>query len=223
MFRLRALLVLVLLWVQVWPAGAAPSTEPTRQLLQEVAVRIEAVSPGQRGICTGWIGWSESTRSAVYTAAHCYQDGAAYRITLATGDSVYATSLSRWDQEDLMALWIPLGGLRVLRIWKPLPQGSFRAMHVLNMPGRPLQIVETPVERVYREIRFYNHPAAVAIPVYSVPGTSGAPIVDSADGVLLGMVVGHLTERREISAVIPAQYIYDILSNASRPATGTGR
>ncbi len=194
---------------------AAPSASV---LLADVAVRIETLAPAARGLCTGWIGWSEPSRSAVYTAAHCFQGGATYRIMLPSGAFVYATGLTRWEQEDLMALWIPIGGLRTLRTWKPLPDHAFRALHVLNMPDRPLQVIETTVERVFSEIRFYNHPAAVAIPIYSVPGTSGAPIVDSADGRLLGMVVGHLSERRDISAVIPAQFLYEILSKrSSRP------
>ena len=217
--RSHALILLIVLWLRAWPVDAAPAASAASALLADVAVRIETLAPGTRGLCTGWIGWSEPSRSAVYTAAHCYQDGATYRIALPSGAFVYATGLTRWEQEDLMALWIPIGGLRMLRTWKPLPDRAFRALHVLNIPDRPLQIVETPVERVFKEIRFYNHAAAVAIPIYSVPGTSGAPIVDSADGRLLGMVVGHLSERREISAVIPAQFLYEILSNRSRPAS----
>ncbi len=97
---------------------------------------------------------------------------------------------------------------------------AFGPMVTRFVPGgyQPQRAGETTVERVLSEIRFYNHPAAVAIPIYSVPGTSGAPIVDSADGRLLGMVVGHLSERRDISAVIPAQFLYEILSKrSSRP------
>lgn len=221
--RLRVVLLAGLLWLQAWPAGAAPSLDAATQLLQHVTVRIEAEAPGVRGNCTGWIGWSEPSRSAVYTAAHCAYADAAYRVILPSGDFVYATGSTRWNQEDLMALWIPIGGLRTLRSWKPLPDRAFHALHALNTPGRPLQILQTPVERIYSEIRFFNHPAAVAIPIYSAPGTSGAPVVDAADGLLLGMVVGHLSERREVSAVLPAQFLYEVLSNASRPADSSGR
>lgn len=218
MLRFLAVMLAAAFWMQ-GPAGAAPTADSTRQLLHDVAVRIEALTPGARGFCTGWVGWSEPSRSAIYTAAHCYQEGATFRVVLPSGDVVHATGVARWNQEDLMALWIPIGGLRMLRVWKPMPDRSFRSLHVVNTPGRALQILETPIERVFSEIRFYNHPAALAIPIYSAPGTSGSPIVDVADGLLLGMVVGHLTERRDISAVIPAQFLYEVLSNASRPAS----
>lgn len=219
MLRVPALIAVVFLCLQSGSIAAAPAGEPARLLLQDVAVRIEAKTPEARGLCTGWIGWSEPSRSIVYTAAHCYEDGAAYRVILGNGDIVSVMGLTRWDQEDLMALWIPLGGLRVLRMWKPIPSQAFRALHVINQPGVVQQIVETPIERVYSEIRFYNHPAAVAIPIYSAPGTSGAPLVDATDGLLLGMVVGHLSEYRGISAVIPAQFLYEILSKAGSNRT----
>lgn len=214
--RVAALIAVAFLCLPSGAIAAAPSGEPARQLLQDVAVRIEAITPEIRGLCTGWIGWSEPTRSVVYTAAHCYEDGAAYRVILGNGDMVSVIGLVRWDQEDLMALWIPLGGLRVLRMWKPMPAHAFRALHVVNTPGTAQQIVETSIERVFDEIRFNNHSAAVAIPIYSAPGTSGAPLVDARDGLLLGMVVGHLSQHRAISAVIPAQFLYELLVRVSK-------
>lgn len=209
-----------------WPSPAAPapvervplqSLEPVRRFLQEVAVRIEVESGDKRGICTGWIGWTEEARSAAYTAAHCYREGGRYRLILSTGDAVYATHLTRWDGLDLMALWIPRGGLRALRGWKPMPNGPFTALYVLNERGGPLRVVDVPIPRVYWEIRFENHPSAVALPLYSMPGTSGSPVVDVADGLLIGMVVGYVTERPEVAAVVPAQNIYDALTASGRP------
>jgi len=147
--RVAALIAVAFLCLPSGAIAAAPSGEPARQLLQDVAVRIEAITPEIRGVCTGWIGWSEPTRSVVYTAAHCYEDGATYRVILGNGDMVSVIGLVRWDQEDLMALWIPLGGLRVLRMWKPMPAHAFRALHVVNTPGTAQQIVETSIERVF--------------------------------------------------------------------------
>jgi hypothetical protein len=221
--RLSALFAVMFLCLQSGSTAAAPTGETPRQLLQDVAVRIEATTLNARGLCTGWIGWSEASRSVVYTAAHCYEDGASYRVILGSGDRISVIGLTRWDQEDLMALWIPVGGLRALRMWKPLPGLAFRTLHVVNTPGAAQQIVETAIERVFSEIRFHNHPAAVAIPVYSAPGTSGAPLVDAKDGVLLGMVVGHLSERRTVSAVIPAQFLHDLLSKATPRPPGIHR
>jgi len=219
--RLGALACLLLL---AWPSTAAPATaerglpnlEPARQLLQEVAVRIDVEGPETHGICTGWIGWSEEARSAAYTAAHCSREAARYRVTLPTGETTYATAFARWDALDLMALWIPRGQLRALRGWKRLPDGPFHAVYVLHERGAALRFVDVPIPRVYREIRFKNHPSAVALPLYSVPGTSGAPVVDAADGLLLGMVVGYVTERPDVAAVVPAQTIYDALVAAAR-------
>ena len=218
--RVAALIAVAFLCLQSGAIAAAPAAELARQLLQDVAVRIETTTPEARRLCTGWIGWSEPTRSVVYTAAHCYEDGAEYRVILGNGDMISVMGLTRWGQEDVMALWIPLGGLRVLRMWKPLPAQAFRALHVVNTPGTPQQILETSIERVFSEIRFYNHSAAVAIPIYSAPGTSGAPLVDAADGLLLGMVVGYVSPHRGVSAVIPAQFLYELLSKATKP---TGR
>ncbi len=219
--RLWALSFLFLL---AWPSPATPAplerpvphVEPVRQLLQDVAVRIDIEAEQTRGICTGWIGWSEEVRSAAYTAAHCYRDGARYRVTLGTGETVYASALTRWEGLDLMALWIPRGALRALRNWKPIPGGAFHVLYVLNERGGPLRFVDVPIPRVYWEIRFENHPSAVALPLYSVPGTSGAPVIDAADGLLVGMVVGFVTERPEVAAVVPAQNIYEALSGAAR-------
>jgi S1-C subfamily serine protease len=197
------------------PAAAGPSTsEQIRRQLWQAAVRIEVDLPTARALCTGWIGYSDSSRSAVYTAAHCYRDGAQYRITLETGDAPAATSVTRWPEIDLMALWIPKGNLRALRSWKPLPDGPFRAVYVLSRRGGPLTLTETLVDRVYREIRFDNYPSAVAVPAHSRPGTSGAPILDLADGLLIGMVIGYANERPEVAAVIPAELIYEALSSA---------
>jgi|GEM_PF-3839541 len=180
-------------------------------MLEDVAVRVDVEGGLQRGVCTGWIGWTEESRSAAYTAGHCFREGARYRITLGGGEAVYATSFMRWESLDLMALWVPRGRLRALRGWKRLPDGPFHALYVLNERGGPLRFIDTPIPRVYWEIRFENHPSAIALPLYSVPGTSGAPVIDGADGLLIGMVVGFVSERPDVAAVIPAQNIYDAL------------
>jgi len=223
--RDAARIVTLCLLVLAWPSSAAPAPadrlapaalDSSRQLLQEVAVRVDIEGSQQRRVCTGWIGWSEESRSAAYTAAHCFREGARYRVTLSSGEAFYATNLARWEGLDFMALWLPRGGLRALRGWKRLPDGPFHALYVLNERGAPLRFVDAPVPRVYWEIRFENHPTAIALPLYSVPGTSGAPVIDGADGLLIGMVVGFVTERPEVAAVVPAQNIYDVLVNASR-------
>ena len=115
-----------------------------------------------------------------------------------------------------MALWIPKGHLAVLRAWKHLPGVPFRAMYMLTERGNGSRLVEVDIPRVYWEIRFENRPGAVALPLYSFPGTSGSPIIDLADGLLLGMVVGYLDDRPDIAAVVPAQTIYDALVSAAR-------
>jgi hypothetical protein len=200
----------------------AQSLEPARQALQDAAVRIFVEGGGQRGLCTGWVGWSEEVRSAVYTAAHCRQDGARYRVVLASGESLYAAHVTRWESLDLMAMWIPRGRLRALRGWKPLPDGPFHALYVLSeRNNNTLRLVDVPIPRVYWEIRFENHPAAIALPLHSVPGTSGAPVIDVSDGLLVGMVVGFVTERPEVAAVVPARSIYDALV-ASGGSRSTG-
>lgn len=219
MLRVPALIAVAFLCLPSGSLAAAPAREPAIQLLQDAAVRIESTTADARGLCTGWIGWSEPTRSVVYTAAHCYEDGATYRVILWNGDMISVTGMTRWDQEDFMALWIPVGRLRMLRMWKPIPTHAFRAVHVVNTPGADQQIMETKVDRVLSEIRFFNHPAALAIPIYSAPGTSGAPLIDAADGLLLGMVVGHLSEDRGISAVIPARFLYELLVKAGPKPT----
>lgn len=234
--RRTALLALALLLT--WPLGGvgpsqnaqgAPAVLDTdqlaRQLLQEVAVRIEIDAPAERGICTGWVGWSEETRSAVYTAGHCYREGAQYRLVLSNGDALHAIGYARWETLDLMALWIPRGGLRTLRTWKQLPAGPFRALYLLydknsqvgpEPSGTGLRLAEIQVARVYWEIHFENHPAAVAIPLYSVPGTSGAPVIDLADSLLVGMIVGYVQERPDLAALLPAYQIYDALLSSNR-------
>ncbi len=209
----RLLLVLCACAVIAPAATARTSTgESIRQQLWQAAVRIEVDLPTGRARCTGWIGFTDPARSAVYTAAHCYRPGGQYRVTLESGDAVSASNLTRWPDIDLMALWIARGNLRTLRAWKPLPDGPFRALYVLSRMGGPLTLTETLVQRVYREIRFDNHPSAVAVPAYSPPGTSGAPIVDLADGMLVGMVIGFASERPEVAAVIPAELIYETLT-----------
>ncbi len=198
-----------------WPAAGATG-DSGRASLQDVAVRIDIEDGTLRGVCTGWIGWSEEARSAAYTAAHCYREGARYRVTLADGEAFTVFYLTRWTGADLMALWIPKGRLHALREWKPLPVGAFHALYMLSEAGAPPRLVDAAVPRVQWELRFENHPAAVAIPVHSAPGTSGAPIVDRSDGLLLGMIVGYAISRPDVSAVIPAQQIYAALA-ATRP------
>lgn len=215
---IRVLVIFVALLALAWPASAstAPSLEQTRQLLQDVAVRIEVESPDHRSVCTGWIGWSDQTRSAVYTAAHCFREGARYHLTLSTGQAFYASGLARWEALDLMALWIPRGGLRALRTWKHIPDGPFRALYILRGTDGLQRLVEAHVPRVYWEIRFENHPAAVALPIHSIPGTSGAPVIDLADGLLIGMVVGYVSDRSDVAAILPAQHIYDALLGSAQ-------
>jgi len=213
--------VTVVALVLAWPAGAAPSAQPAPtseqlyQVLQSVTVRIDVEMPDQRGICTGWTGWSEPSRSAVYTAAHCYHPTGRYRIKVA-GGVVYADGFAKWDGLDFMALWIPRGALPVLRSWKHLPGAPFRALYMLSEHGNGMRPVEVDIPRVYWELRFQNRPAAVAVPLYSHPGTSGAPIIDMADGLLVGMVVGFLDDRPDIAAVVPAQAIYEALATATK-------
>src|SRR3989442_975647 len=96
------------------------------------------------------------------------------------------------------------------------PVAPVRAMYMLTERGNGSRLVEVDIPRVYSEIRFENRPGAVALPLYSFPGTSGSPIIDLADGLLLGMVVGYLDERPDIAAVVPAQTIYDALVSAAR-------
>ena len=224
--RVAALLCLLALTAaRPMPAGAAPQARalaPTanqvRQIVSHASVRIEVEDAVMRGVCTGWIGWSEDTRSAAYTAAHCFRAGARYRLIVAGSDDVvYATNLTRWESLDLMVLWFPRGGLPALRSWKPMPAGPFRAVYVLSARGAPLRLVDVAVPRVHWEIRFNTHPLAVAVPLMSVPGTSGAPVVDLRDGALVGMIVGFAVDRPELAAVVPAQSIYDALVAASRP------
>lgn len=220
----RWVAVFVAALVLAGPAAAAPArqsqapptAEQLRQFLQSVTVHIDIEMPERRGVCSGWIGWSEAGRSAVYTAAHCYQPNAIYRIKVGSGDPTTSTGFAKWDALDLMALWIPRGPLPVLRTWKQIPSTPFRAMYMLTERGSGTRLVEVDIPRVYSEIRFENHPAAVALPLYSYPGTSGAPIIDLADGVLVGMVVGFLDERPDIAAVVPAQSIYEALISGSR-------
>jgi hypothetical protein len=92
-----------------------------------------------------------------------------------------------------------------------MPAGPFRALYVLTERSAPLRIVDVAVPRVHWEIRFNTHPAAVAVPLMSAPGTSGAPVVDLADGALVGMIVGYAIDRPDLAAVVPAQSIYDAL------------
>lgn len=213
---LLCLLALLALWPVVPAAGAprapGPSADQIRSFVSQATVRIEVEEANFRGICTGWIGWSEDARSAAYTASHCYRPGAYYRLTNLDGrDAVYAMSLSRWENLDLMVLWFPRGALPALRFWKPMPAGPFRALYVLTERSAPLRIVDVAVPRVHWEIRFNTHPAAVAVPLMSAPGTSGAPVVDLADGALVGMIVGYAIDRPDLAAVVPAQSIYDAL------------
>jgi hypothetical protein len=216
-----SLLALIALWpaaeTAAAPRGSAPSADEVRSFVSHATVRIEVEEATFRGICTGWIGWSEDTRSAAYTAGHCYRPGAYYRLTSIDGrDSVYAMSLSRWDSLDLMVLWFPRGALPALRFWKPMPAGPFRALYVFTERGAPQRIVDVAVPRVHWEVRFNTHPAAVAVPLLSAPGTSGAPVVDLADGALVGMIVGYAVDRPDLAAVVPAQSIYDALISMPR-------
>jgi hypothetical protein len=220
-FLLAFLLALISVWFTT-PAGAAPrsftpSVEQVRSFVSHAAVRIDVETADTHGVCTGWIGWSEETRSAAYTAAHCFRAGARYRLTPAGGeDGVYASSATRWENLDLMVLWFPRGGLTAIRFWKPIPPGPFRALYALSDRGAPLRLVDVSVPRVYWEIHFSTHPVAVAVPLPSAPGTSGAPVVDLADGVLVGMIVGFAVDRPELAAVIPAQSIYELLISTPR-------
>jgi hypothetical protein len=217
---------LLVTFLAVWLAllaGAAPTArasaslvDQVRQFFQTVTVRIDIETPSQRAICTGWVGWTEAGRSAVYTAAHCFHSDARYRLTLDGGDAVYATGHAKWDALDLMALWLPKGQLPVLRSWKLLPEVPFRALYVLNDRGSSIRQMEVDVDRVFWEIRFDNHPQAVALPIQSLPGTSGSPIIDLADGRLVGMVIGNLKDRPEVAAVVPASNIYDVLMASGR-------
>jgi hypothetical protein len=215
------LLALFTIWSSS-PAGAAPrsftpSVDQVRAFVSHAAVRIDVETADIHGVCTGWIGWSEQTRSAAYTAAHCYRVGARYRLTPVGGDEgVYANSVTRWDDVDLMVLWFPRGGFTAIRFWKPIPPGPFRALYALSDRGARLRLVDVAVPRVYWEVHFNTHPVAVAVPLLSAPGTSGAPVVDLADGALVGMIVGYAVDRPELAAVIPAQSIYDLLISAPR-------
>jgi hypothetical protein len=199
------------------PARTSAGADQVRQFVTLATVRIEVEDATMRGVCTGWVGWSEDARSAAYTAAHCYRAGARYRLTInGTTEMVYATTLTRWESLDLMVLWFPRGGLPALRFWKPVPPGPFHALYVLSERGAPLRLVDVTVDRVHWEVRFNTHPVAVAIPLLSAPGTSGAPVVDLADGALVGMIVGFAVDQPGLAAVIPAQSIYDALVASSR-------
>jgi hypothetical protein len=210
--------VVLLALVLEWPASAMPSpqaqslpSDPLHLFLQEVTVSIDIETPDHRGICTGWIGWTEPERSAVYTAAHCFQPDGKYRAIIGGREALPADGATKWDGPDLMVLWIGRGNLPILWSWKPLPTTPFRALYMLYERGSGSRLVEVDIPRIYREIRFTNHPASVAVPMTSYPGTSGAPIIDAADGALVGMVVGFLANRPDIAAVVPAQTIYKTL------------
>lgn len=215
--------VLVAVVMLEWPASAMPPlqaqalpTDQLRQFVETVTVRIDIDLPDRRGICTGWVGWTETQRSAIYTAAHCYQPDGKYRATVGR-DSLPADGVTKWDGPDLMVLWIARGNLPIVWSWKPLPTTPFRALYMLYERGSGSHFMEVDIPRVYSEIRFQNHPASVALPLTIYPGTSGAPIVDAADGALVGMVVGFLENRPDIAAVVPAQTIYKTLIGPPPP------
>ncbi len=219
MYKLtRVLSTVVLLVIVSWSAHAdpAPTTDQIRQFLRDISAHIDVEAADLREVCTGWVGWSQAEGSALYTAGHCFRDGARYRLTFATGETVYASSSVRWNELDLLALWIPRGGLRALRSWKQIPDTPFQALYVLNVGDGNLELVEAQVPRVHWEIRFKNSPGAVAIPIYVLPGTSGAPVLDLTDGLLLGMIVGHAPEQPDLTAVIPARLIYKALSDSAK-------
>ncbi|MDQ7819860.1 MAG: trypsin-like peptidase domain-containing protein [Armatimonadota bacterium] len=206
-------LAAALAWLGILSVGrAAPAQEDRwRALLARVAVRVDVELAEMRGVCTGWVGWSEPSRSAVYTAAHCFRPDARYRLHVSTGQAVYATAMARWEDLDVMALWVPRGQLPALRAWKPLPSGAFRVLYLLRDRDADVRVADAGIPRVLWEIRFHNHPSAVALPLFSAPGTSGSPVVDAADGLLIGMVVGFLADRQDIAAVVPAQQIHAAL------------
>jgi hypothetical protein len=215
--------VLVAVVMVEWPASAmaplqaqALPTDQLRQFVETVTVRIDIDLPDRRGICTGWVGWTETVRSAVYTAAHCYQPDGKYRATIGR-DSLPADGVTKWDGPDLMVLWIARGNLPIVWSWKPLPTTPFRAVYMLYERGSGSHFMGVDIPRIYSEIRFQNHPASVALPLTIYPGTSGAPIVDAADGALVGMVVGFLENRPDIAAVVPAQTIYKTLIGPPPP------
>src|SRR5436309_15211235 len=100
--------------------------------------------------------------------------------------------------------------------WKHIPDTPFRSMYMLTERCNGSRLIEVDIPRVYSEIRFENRPAAVALPLYSYPGTSGSPNIDLPDGRLIGMVEGYLDERPDIAALMPAQSISEPLMAGTR-------
>src|SRR2546427_12118804 len=164
--------VVVVALALAWPAGAAPqpqtqaapSVEQLRQFLGSVIVRIDIDLPERRGVCTGWIGWTESSRSAIYTAAHCYQPDAKYLVTIGS-ESIVSNGFTKWDSLDLMALRIPKGHLPVLRAWKHLPVVPFRAMYMLTERGNGSRLVGVAIPRAYADIRLQNRSTSATPPL----------------------------------------------------------
>lgn len=219
--RARALTIICVVVLVAWPAHAdrAPTLAEARQFLKDIAVHIDIENTTVPEVCTGWVGWSEEGQSAVYTAGHCFKSGARYRLTLASGEILYASDFVKpasWSGVDLMVLWIPRGPLRAIRAWKVMPKGPFRALYILNGEGVMLEATESQIAHPYSEVVFLNSPAAVALPMPVVPGTSGAPVLDAADSKLVGMVVGRVPGRTDIAAIIPASRIYKALTDSTK-------
>lgn len=97
---------------------------------------------------------------------------------------------------------------------QPVPDVPFRILQVLRTPNNSLMLVESAVERVQREITFKNDAFSVAIRLAGQTGDSGSPVLDLADGRLVGMLIGGSTTQPGLAAVIPASVIYRTLTES---------
>src|SRR5712691_7135378 len=131
--------VLVAVVLLGWPASAMPSlqaqalpTDHLHQFLETVTVRIDMDLPDRRGICTGWVGWTEAERSAAYTAAHCYQPDGKYRATIGGRASLSASGVTRRAAPHLMVRWVARGLLHLLGARNARPPAPCRALYRLG-------------------------------------------------------------------------------------------
>lgn len=178
-----------------------------RSLNIEEALRAVVYIETDRGAGSGFIvdpkGW-------IVTNDHVVENARRIHVGLDGGDAeIPAELVANWPELDLAVLSIPRTDLPFLSLADPVAAEIGSEVYAL---GSPLGLRNSVSKGILSARRTVDDLELFQITAPVSSGSSGGPVLTSS-GEVLGVTVGTLESGQNLNFAIPANYVYELLTN----------
>lgn len=173
----------------------------------EDALRAVVYIETNRGSGSGFIvdpkGW-------IVTNDHVIKGARRIHVGVGGEDAeIPAEVIAKWPELDLAVLSIEGGDLPFLPLGDPTAVEIGTEVYAL---GSPLGLRNSVSKGILSARRAEEGLELLQITAPVSPGSSGGPVL-TANGEVLGVTVGYLSEGQNLNFAIPANYVYELLTN----------